>query len=89
MSRLFRILLSCFALSLVVVTGFGCSDNPPSPADDDDDTVAPPDDDDDDAVSCNGDYDCEFTSGLEICSEEGQCIEGTEIIRLKKPSFSR
>jgi len=76
MSHLFRILLFCFVLPLVAVTGIGCSDNPPSPDDDDDDTVAPPDDDDDDAVSCNGDYDCDFTSGLEICSTEGQCIEG-------------
>jgi len=62
-----------FVLGLVLAA---CPVGPPNPGGDDDDVVAPPDDDDDDGVACEGDYDCEFASGLEICSDSGQCIEG-------------
>lgn len=46
----------------------------PPPVDDDDDLVAPPDDDD--GSSCDADLDCRFTVGLEICGDEGVCVEG-------------
>ncbi|MCP4871867.1 MAG: hypothetical protein GY898_24435 [Proteobacteria bacterium] len=46
----------------------------PPPVDDDDDLVAPPDDDD--GADCDADTDCSFTVGLEICGDEGVCVEG-------------
>lgn len=46
----------------------------PAP-DDDDDAVLPPDDDDA-ADPCDEDTDCEFSSGLEICDDDGQCVQG-------------
>lgn len=64
------LLLALFLLAIQTA----CSGGPPSPGGDDDDTVAPPDDDDD--AQCSGDYDCAFASGLEICSDSGQCVEG-------------
>jgi hypothetical protein len=48
---------------------------PPEPAGDDDASVDPPDDDDN-AESCEEDLDCSFENGLEICSDEGFCVEG-------------
>ena len=62
--RLWPALLLAAALPLVAC--------PPPEEDDDDDVVAPPDDDDD----CDVDLDCDFTTGLEICGDEGVCIDG-------------
>lgn len=63
------------SLCLLLGGSLGLSACPPDESDDDD-VVAPPGTDDDDAPDCDGDYDCNFTSGLEICSDDGFCIEG-------------
>jgi len=77
MHRLLRALGGPSLLTLLIlVFSLALSGCPPSPGDDDDDVIAPPDDDDDDDNACSGDYDCAFASGLEICSDSGQCIEG-------------
>jgi len=38
------------------------------------DLIAPPDDDD--GELCDADTDCSFTTGLEICDDDGLCVEG-------------
>ncbi len=60
----------CLLGALVVLAPLGC---PPADdlVDDDDDIIAPPGSD-----SCEVDTDCSFQSGLEICGEEGLCVEG-------------
>lgn len=51
---------------------WGCGDEA---EDDDDAPVAPPGGGEPEAV-CDEDLDCDYESGLEICDELGQCVEG-------------
>ena len=55
----------------------GCP-SPEEPSEDEEEVITPPDDDDDGGPDpdCETDYECDYSSGLEICSDEGFCIQG-------------
>jgi len=69
-ARFLQLFLAPLLVGLAVLVPLGC---PPveDPGDDDDDIIAPPGSD-----ACEVDTDCAFQSGLEICGEEGLCVEG-------------
>jgi len=66
-----RLLLICLLLP-ASATLVACSGTDP----DDDDVTPPRDDDDDGGDACDDDTECSFTSGLEICGDEGVCVQG-------------
>ena len=73
-NHLHRLRVAWLPLSLVIgLTGFwGCE---ASDEEDEESPVAPPGGSDVEAV-CDVDRDCDYESGLEVCDEYGQCVEG-------------
>jgi hypothetical protein len=65
-----HVIVGLFLAGLVSLAVLGC---PPADdvGDDDDDIIAPPGSD-----NCTVDTDCSFQSGLEICGDQGLCVQG-------------